>query len=37
MLWTEAQVDELIEQVRRDFALQRVTDYFDEKLLKEER
>jgi hypothetical protein len=33
MPWTEEQVDELIKQVRRDFALERVTDYFDEKLL----
>jgi len=33
MPWTEAQIDELIEQVRRDFALNIVTDNFDAKLL----
>jgi hypothetical protein len=29
--WTEAQIDELIEQVWRDFALSKRTDCFDEK------
>ncbi|MDZ7359216.1 MAG: hypothetical protein ONB46_00605 [candidate division KSB1 bacterium] len=33
MPWTEAQIDELIEQVRRDFALHIVTENFDAKLL----
>jgi hypothetical protein len=33
MPWTEEQVDELIKQVRRDFALKTVTDNFEEKLL----
>ena len=33
MPWTEAQVDGLIEQVRRDFALYIVTENFDAKLL----
>lgn len=33
MPWTEAQIDELIEQLRRDFALSKLTDGFDEKVL----
>ena len=33
MPWAEAQIDELIEQVRRDFALYIVTENFDVKLL----
>lgn len=32
MPWTEAQVDELIASVRRDFALGKFFDYFHEKL-----
>lgn len=33
MSWTEPQIDELIEQVRKDFALYIVTENFDAKLL----